>query len=211
MATNTPDRLLSFCRLVVFDYDVISRDDFLGATSIPLRRALHGGVMTFSLALTNQYPVSTQSNTLLCTTTMYHLSYYISMEYYLYILYIYIYKYIYRRTAYNGYSLGKTIKNQEWALHFNLISVLVLYAFTLQAFIYVNGAGNNGQVLISMNYSTSSKALCIHVVKAARLSPTHSSTSANPYVKLYVSSILLMSCNPCGIYCIVSIMWGMYS
>lgn len=61
----------------------------------------------------------------------------------------------------------------------------------LQAFIYVNGAGNNGQVLISMNYSTSSKALSIHVAKAARLSPTHSSTSANPYVKVYVNSHLM--------------------
>lgn len=95
-----------------------------------------------------------------------------------------------------GNSLGKTIKNQGSGPGLQLNKCLVLYAFTLQAFIYVNGAGNNGQVLISMNYSTSSKALCIHVVKAARLSPTHSSTSANPYVKLYVSSILLILCTP---------------
>ena len=45
---------------MVYDYDVISKDDFLGAASLPLRRALHDDIMTFQLPLKSQYPVSTK-------------------------------------------------------------------------------------------------------------------------------------------------------
>jgi hypothetical protein len=48
--------------LMVYDYDVISKDDFLGAASLPLRRALHDDIMTFQLPLKSQYPVSTKQS-----------------------------------------------------------------------------------------------------------------------------------------------------
>ena len=49
---------------------------------------------------------------------------------------------------------------------------------------YVAGGDSKGQVLVNMKYSTSAKALIVHVVKAARLSPTQTNTTANPYVKM---------------------------
>ena len=44
-------------RFVVYDYDMVSRDDFLGAASIPIRRVKHN-VEKFCLHLTDNCPVS---------------------------------------------------------------------------------------------------------------------------------------------------------
>ena len=57
---------ISSCSLIVFDYDKVSKDDFLGSATIPLRRVNHE-VDTFNLSLTDEYPVCS-----VCTQTHRH-------------------------------------------------------------------------------------------------------------------------------------------